>query len=105
MALTLKVEQLLESAGLITFFEDSRDTWMGLAAESHEFVSTNFPQNSLIRPDDVADALQPLLEVDEQLKNYFAAQPLRQKYWFRHFCDLILDRVWEEITQEGENEN
>lgn len=101
MALTLEAEQRLENANLVTFFEDGEDRWRVLARGAYEFVERNFPSGSQIRPDDVAKMLTPLLEIDVQLRDTLADKKLKQKYWITDFCDLILDRTWNQIRQGG----
>jgi hypothetical protein len=98
MGLSLKVEQWLRDAGLIEFFEQDETPWEALAKESYAYVKRNFPSDATIRRDDVSDALLPLLEVHESLKNYLKEKHLPQKYWFRFFADLIVDRKWDKIT-------
>lgn len=97
MALTLKVEQKLDDTGLIALFEEHEAVWTGLAEKCHAFVCENFPDGSLIRKDDVAENLVPVLEVHDTLRAYVLENKLRQKYWIRYFGDLILDRVWDDL--------
>lgn len=97
MALTLDTEQKLESAGLVGFFESDQKMWIELVKKSFEYVTGNFPLDSRVRPDDVAKALKPMVEVHETLRDYLSANKLTQKYWISHFTDLIIDRTWEEI--------
>lgn len=99
MALTLQAEQRLESVDLIQFFTENEAQWAGMAEQSYDFTRQNFPAGAPVRPDDVADILMPLLEVSELLHTFLAEHKLTQKYWVRHFCDLILDRTWPTITQ------
>lgn len=99
MSLTLDVELKLKNVGLVDFFTKSKKVWLALAKHSFQFVSQNFPTTATIRTDDVAKALVPVLEVNESLRNYLSADKLSQKYWFRHFADLILDRCWADIIK------
>lgn len=101
MALTLDVEQKLEKCGLIDFFTAKKtNLWKPLAQRTYNFVKGDFPTDSKIRPDDVCKQLQPMLEIHEELIDYFSVNKLTQKYWFRHFADLILDRTWAEIISQ-----
>ena len=54
-----------------------------------------------VRRDDVAQFLINVIEVDQNFKNHLASHKLTQKYWANHFADLIIDRTWSEITNEG----
>jgi hypothetical protein len=53
-----------------------------------------------LRQDDVAANLVTALEINADLREYLAKQKLRQKFWYRRFADLILDRLWEELENE-----
>jgi hypothetical protein len=101
MALTLKVEQRLENVHLIEFYENDPERWRLLARSAYEFTERNFPSGAKIRHDDVAEMLKPLLEIDVPLKDFLAAKKLKQNYWIQDFCDLILDRTWNQIRHGG----
>lgn len=98
MALILEAEQKLERAGLIAFFEETKDDWCKMAARAHAHLKEQYPENAPIRPDDVAKILSPVLGVDESLTEYLSAEQLRQRYWYTHFTDLIIDRCWTEFA-------
>lgn len=98
MALTLASEQRLTKVGLVALFEAHRSEWRAAAQNSHTFVQANFPAGSQVRPDDVAKALVPVVEVNERLKAALAEKKLTQKYWVSYFTDLVIDRVWHDIA-------
>ncbi|WP_139189226.1 hypothetical protein [Thalassobaculum litoreum] len=98
MALTLEVEQKLENAGLVRFFEKDKGVWLDVAQSSYDYIKGNFPDKSPIRPDDIQGSLKEVLNVNEDLQKFLSGKKLTQKYWFGHFADLIIDRVWGEIT-------
>ncbi len=98
MALTLEAEQRLMRVDLVKFYEDNSTDWDERAKRSYDFCKENFPRNSTIRPDDVAKALVPILEIDEDFINYLSINKLKQKYWISDFCDLIIDRCWDKIS-------
>lgn len=99
MALTLEAEQRLENVNLLDFYENDAERWLLLARSAYEFAEKHFPSGSAIRRDDVAKFLQPLLDIDVSLKDYLAAKKLKQKYWITDFCDLILDRTWNQMRE------
>ena len=104
MALTLEIEQKLGRASLIQFFEDDRQTWLDVAQQAHDYIQGQYPDGSAIRPDDIQDVVEQVLKVNEALHNVLARKKLTQKYWYSHFADLIIDRTWDEITEEEEEE-
>lgn len=58
-----------------------------------------------LRTDDVAEILVAALTTNELLRAFLAGHAgLRQKYWYRHFADLVLDRLWEELDAEANPE-
>jgi hypothetical protein len=104
MALTLEKEQRLGAAELIEFFEKEQKIWKDLAKRSYDYVHRNFPTNSRVRPDDVAKALEPIIEVSTKLRDYLNANKLKQKYWIQDFTDLVIDRTWADISKGAADE-
>lgn len=100
MALTLEAEQRLEAAGLVGLFNQHQAAWLATARQTKTFVRRNFPAGALIRRDDVAKALHPIVEVNETLKIYMDTEKLRGKFWIRFFVDLIVDRTWDQLDEE-----
>ncbi|AWM78210.1 hypothetical protein [Phenylobacterium parvum] len=105
MALTLDEEQKLEAAGLIAFFLTSQATWLATVKRTHAFLKATLPSGTTIRPDDLAKTLLPLVEVDEPLQAQLAMKKLKPKYWFRYFTNLIIDRLWTQIEEDGDVAN
>ena len=101
MALTLEAEQRLEAVELVEFFQRHEAIWEGIARDTYQFVQENFPPNSIVRPDDVAKVLRPIVEVSQELRDELNRNRLRQKFWISDFTDLIVDRTWNRITQGG----
>lgn len=104
MALTLEAEQLLQKVGLVQFFEQNETRYRGFVARAYNYVVEGFPTGAIVRRDDVAKALLPMLEVDPGLLTYLAARKLKEKYWRKDFGDLILDQCWLAVAgaqQEG----
>jgi hypothetical protein len=103
MALTLDKEQMLKAVGLVEFFDEDRALWCELAKKSHDYVKGNFPAESPIRRDDVAKVLKPIIEVNEDLRDYLNENKLKQKYWILDFTDLVIDRTWDDISKGEPN--
>lgn len=98
MALTLAVEQRLQDAGLVDLFDQHLDMWTDVARRALAFVKTDFPNDAIVRHDDVAQALIGVIEVNEVLRAYLNAEKLRGKFWKTHFAHLITDRTWNLIS-------
>ncbi len=97
MALTLEAEQRLEDVGLIGLYTKHEAVWLKAAKETKAFVTANFPKDATIRRDDVAKNLEPILAVNEELKDFLDANKIRGKFWIRFFADLIIDRTWTKL--------
>jgi hypothetical protein len=97
MALTLESEQRLRDAGLVQLYDDHEATWLEAAQEAKAFIDGNFPDGAIVRRDDVAKALHPVLEVNEVLKEYLDQERLRGRFWIKFFGDLIIDRTWDQL--------
>jgi hypothetical protein len=103
MALTLDKNQRLDAVGLIDFFDEDRAVWQELAKKSYDFFRGNLPPDSQVRPDDVAKVLEPMIEVDEDLRDFLNEKKLKQKYWISYFTDLVIDRTWGDISKGEAN--
>ncbi len=99
MGLTLETEQKLLAAELVDFYDKDPAPWIQSAQNAYNYVESGFPPDSVIRPDDVAKALRPVVEVHEELKAHLAERKLRQKYWIGYFVDLIVDRTWTQLRE------
>ena len=98
MGLTLESEQRLDAAGVIAHFDENRAAWLGTIRETYRYVETNFPNGAQIRKDDIAKAMLPIVEVNEDYQDFRNAEKLRAKYWNTLFADLVVDRTWDELT-------
>jgi hypothetical protein len=98
MSLTRKAELALNDVGLLGFYNKDPKRWLRLVKETYAFVKSQFPSSAVVRPDDVAQALLPLLGINESLREYLQERKLKQAYWITYFADLILDRNWNTIS-------
>lgn len=98
MALTLEAEQRLGDVGLVGLYVSDEAAWRGTVQATKNFVRGNFPAGSLIRRDDVAKGLIPILEVHEAFKEFRDVQKLRGKFWIRDFADLLIDKTWDQLN-------
>lgn len=100
MSLTLEEEQKLQRIGLIEFFDASRGDWDQVARRAYDYLRAQYPQDSQIRPDDVAKIMISVVDVDQRLIDFLATKKLREKYWYRYFVDLIIERCWDSLATE-----
>ena len=99
MSLTWRVEQRLNAVSLIKFFHKHEATWRAFAQDTYNHTKRNFPDGAIVRMDDLAKALFPIMEVNELLITELARKPLTQQYWVKYFVDLIVDRTWDAIRE------
>jgi hypothetical protein len=105
MGLTAVKHVRLEDAGLTGFFTKSRKRWTAMAEHAYAYTS-RFVEDAdeEVRPDDLLAPLVAALEVDTKLREYLAEERLSQKYWFTYFAELIVDELWDELTEEEEDD-
>ena len=105
MALTaLKVKDLTDK-GFVQLFGDHRELWEAKAREAYEYTEKFVTDaGQPVRPDDVLPLLVPALELAEEFRAFLEEKRLTQLYWRQHFGELILDRLWDELTREGEDD-
>ena len=72
--------------------------------KSHTHTSKETsPLDLPIRRDDVSKVLEPIIEVNEELRDYLNKNKLKQKYWISYFTDLVIDRTWDDISKGETN--
>ena len=105
MGLTARKSLGLEDAGLDRLFEDESDLWLETAKQAYNYTAEFVKDaDEPVRPDDLIDVLIPVLEVTKVLRDFLSEHKLRQKYWYVWFGELIIDRLWEEIHSEDDEE-
>jgi hypothetical protein len=98
MGLKAIEEQRLGRVGLIKFFEKHRSHYKALAQDAYDYTAKILKSTGLpVRPDDVAGLLVAALEVDQLLTDA-RAKGAKQDYWVRFFTNLVLDRLWSEVS-------
>ncbi|MDN2579062.1 hypothetical protein [Aquibium sp. ELW1220] len=103
MALTLEAEQRLSDVGIVDFYQNDAAVWLATVRDTKKFVKGNFPAGALIRRDDIAKALSPILEVHEGFRDFRNSEKLRGKFWIKDFADLLIDRTWDQLDEENAN--
>lgn len=95
----------LNDKGFMGLFDDHDELWQTKAREAYEYaeklvVAAGQP----VRPDDVIDLLVPAVELSEEFRTFLEEKRLTQKYWRVYFVELVLDRLWDELTEGGEDD-
>jgi hypothetical protein len=98
MALTLEVEQRLTRANLVAHFDANAKAWQTVSQDAYDYTKSHF-HGEQVRPDDLAKALRPVVEIDQNLRTALDKKKLSQKYWIDYFTNLIIDRTWSKIKK------
>ncbi len=106
MALTALKSVRLEDAALTDLFNDNEERWLAMATHAYRYTMRFVAETGQqVRPDDLIPVLVPALEVDEKLREHLDRKKLSQQYWFTYFGELIVDRLWNQITEEADDDN
>jgi hypothetical protein len=99
MALSRVKELRLRDARLTELYEQKLDLWRAMARQAYAYAGGYIEKSGAeIRQDDVVPTLQPVLEVTPELRQFLERGKLRQQYWYEWFAELIIDRLWPEIS-------
>jgi hypothetical protein len=102
VALNATKSKRLEDAGLDEYFDDHRALWEQKARRAYEYAERFVVESGEeVRQDDVVPLLVPALEVFDDFRDHLAAEKLTQKYWYTYFAELIVARLWGELTRRG----
>jgi hypothetical protein len=101
MALNATKSKRLEDAGLDQYFAQHQPLWRQKAQRAYGYARQFVDESGEeVRQDDVVPLLVPALEVFDDFRDHLAKLKLTQKYWYTYFAELIVDRLWEELTQQ-----
>ena len=101
MGLTAEDELSLRDAGLVSFFDQRRAAFKAIVTRSYEYAYGYVSETGLpLRQDDVGKSLVAALVTNQQLRVYLAGRGLRQKFWYQRLADLIIARLWRELSDE-----
>jgi len=91
----------LEDAGLDKFFDQHRALWDQKAHRAYDYAKKLLAESGEeVRQDDVVPLLVPALEVFDDFRDHLAQERLTQKYWYTYFAELIVDRLWADLTKK-----
>lgn len=103
MALNATKSKRLEDAELDQYFDQHRALWEQKARRAYDYAKRFVEESGEeVRQDDVVPLLVPALEVFDDFRDHLAAEKLTQKYWYTYFAELIVDREWDQLSQQGD---
>jgi hypothetical protein len=77
--------------------------WVAIAKKAHAYAKENITEGSEPRPDDVAEALLPILNADTDLRKHQSDNRATSKKYKLAFADYIVDQVLIEPTRRAKN--
>src|ERR1700722_15593970 len=76
--------------------------WVAIAKKAHDYAKENITEGSEPRPDDVAEALLPILNADTDLRKHQSDNRAMAKKYKLAFADYIVDQVLIQPTRREE---
>jgi len=67
--------------------------WVAIAKKAHDYAKENITEGNEPRPDDVAEALLPILNADTDLRKHQSDNRAMAKKYKLAFADYIVDQV------------
>lgn len=101
MGLSESKKKELEAKDFHKLFEDKKhhQKWVTIAQKAYAYAKENITDGNEPRPDDVAEALLPILNKDDDLRNHQRENGARAKKFREAFADYIVDQVLIEPTR------
>jgi hypothetical protein len=92
----------LEAKNFHKLFEHPkhRAKWEKIAHQAYSYAKDTITDGEEPRPDDIADALLPILNKDDDLRSHQTENRASSKRFKSWFADYIVDRVIIEPTRE-----
>jgi hypothetical protein len=75
--------------------------WAAIAQKAHAYAKENITEGSEPRPDDVAEALLPILNADTDLRKHQTDNRAMAKKYKLAFADYIVDQILIEPTRRA----
>lgn len=106
MGLTAQKSLRLEDEKLVDLFNDEKELWTNAAQEAYDYTADFVKEaGEPVRRDDLIPILVPVLEVTQKLRDFLSDNRLPQKYWFTWFGELIVDRLWDDLVSDGDDDD
>jgi hypothetical protein len=101
MGLSESKKEELEAKDFHVLFSDKAKNrkWVALAHAAQKYAKENITGGEEPRPDDVAEALLPILNADAELRKHQRANRATSTRYRVYFSDYIVDQVIVEPTR------
>lgn len=93
MALTEAKIKDLTAKKFDQLYEDKKAEWVALAKVAKKHARENITSNKEPRPDDIAKALHPMLEVNEALRGHQEDNRARGTRYVEWFVEYVIDQA------------
>lgn len=102
MGLSEAKKKELEAKNFHKLFEHNKhhSKWVKIAKKAYEYAKDTITDGEEPRPDDISDALLPILNKDDDLRNHQRDNRASSKRFKLAFADYIVDMVLIEPTRE-----
>lgn len=101
MGLSEAKKKELESKDFHKLFKKYHAKWDTIAHKAYTYAKDNITDGAEPRPDDVSDALLPILNKDDDLRDHQKENRATSKKWKLAFADYIVDLILIEPTRGG----
>jgi hypothetical protein len=105
MGMSESKKEMLEAKNFHKLYLDKKhhDKWVGAANSAYAYAKKNITHGEEPRPDDVAEALLPILNADSDLLKHQSENHATAKRYREAFADYIVDQVFIEPTRKKES--
>lgn len=93
MALTEKKIKDLEDKGFDDLYDSNEASWKALAKTAQKHAKENITGGKDPRPDDVAKALHPMLEIHPLLRAHQDDNKAKGKRYIEWFVEYVIDQA------------
>jgi hypothetical protein len=102
MGLSEAKKKELEAKNFHKLFKDKHHhaKWDAIAKKAYAYAKENITDGKEPRPDDISDALLPILNKDDDLRDHQRDNRASSKKWKLAFAEYIVDQVIIEPTRE-----
>jgi hypothetical protein len=102
MGLSEAKKKELEAKNFHRLFKDKHhhQKWIAIAKKAFTYAKENITDGDEPRPDDISDALLPILNKDDDLRDHQRDNRASSKKWKLAFAEYIVDQVIIEPTRE-----